>query len=77
MTEAAAVETITLKEICEELGIKPASARQKLRAKMKDSKADNFRWVFPVEQKDEIVELLKSKAKPGAEEGDDDEGADE
>lgn len=74
MTEAAAVETITLKEICEELGIKPTNARQKLRSKMKASKGEGFRWVFPVDQKDEIVELLKSKAEAKA---DDEDGEDD
>lgn len=68
-TEAAApaVEMITLKEICEELGIKPANARQRLRAKMTKSTAGGFRWEWPVEQKDEIVAFLKKPAESAAE----------
>lgn len=54
---------ISLAEICKELGIKPQAARVKLRKKMADSKGEGFRWVFPIEQKDEIVELLTPKAK--------------
>ena len=84
MTEAATVEaptTITLSEICAELGIKPQGARVKLRRKMKEAKGEGFRWTFPIEQKAEIVALLtakaeaKSKAKAEAEldDGDDDE----
>lgn len=88
MTEAATVEaptTITLSEICAELGIKPQGARVKLRRKMKEAKGEGFRWTFPIEQKAEIVALLtakaeaKSKAKAEAEsdDGDDDEDDDE
>jgi hypothetical protein len=65
MTEAATVEAptpITLSEICAELGIKPQSARVKLRRKMKDAKGEGFRWTFPIEQKDEIVAMLTAKA---------------
>ena len=49
---------ITLSEICKELGIKPQSARVKLRRKLADAKGDGFRWVFPIERKEEIVTLL-------------------
>lgn len=87
MTEAATVEaptTITLSEICAELGIKPQGARVKLRRKMKEAKGEGFRWTFPIEQKAEIVALLtakaeaKSKAKAEAESDDgDDEDDDE
>lgn len=87
MTEAAPVEaptTITLSEICVELGIKPQGARVKLRRKMKEAKGEGFRWTFPIEQKDEIVSLLtakaeaKAKAKADAEsEDDEDDGEDE
>ena len=88
MTEATTVEaptTITLSEICAELGIKPQGARVKLRRKMKEAKGEGFRWTFPIEQKAEIVALLtakaeaKSKAKSKAEsdDGDDDEDDDE
>ena len=86
MTEAATVEaptTITLSEICAELGIKPQGARVKLRRKMKEAKGEGFRWTFPIEQKAEIVSLLtakaeakakaKAKAKADAESEDEDE----
>jgi hypothetical protein len=69
MTEAAPVEaptTITLSEICAELGIKPQGARVKLRRKMKEAKGEGFRWAFPIEQKAEIVALLTAKAKAKA-----------
>lgn len=86
MTEAATVEaptTITLSEICAELGIKPQGARVKLRRKMKEAKGEGFRWTFPIEQKAEIVSLLtakaeaKAKAKADAESEDEDDGEDE
>ena len=88
MTEAATVEaptTVTLSEICAELGIKPQGARVKLRRKMKEAKGEGFRWTFPIEQKAEIVALLtakaeaksKSKAKAESDDGDDDEDDDE
>ena len=86
MTEAATVEaptTITLSEICAELGIKPQGARVKLRRKMKEAKGEGFRWTFPIEQKAEIVALLtakaeaKAKAKAESDDGDDDEDDDE
>lgn len=89
MTEAATVEaptTVTLSEICAELGIKPQGARVKLRRKMKEAKGEGFRWTFPIEQKAEIVALLTAKATAeakskaaddGDDDGDDDEGDDE
>lgn len=88
MTEAATVEaptTITLSEICAELGIKPQGARVKLRRKMKEAKGEGFRWTFPIEQKAEIVALLTAKAeakakadaKAESDDGDDDEDDDE
>ena len=88
MTEAATVEaptTITLSEICAELGIKPQGARVKLRRKMKEAKGEGFRWAFPIERKDEIVALLtakaeakaKAKAKAKAESDDEEEGEDD
>lgn len=84
MTEAATA-TITLSEICAELGIKPQGARVKLRRKMKEAKGEGFRWTFPIEQKAEIVALLtakaeaksKAKAKAESDDGDDDEDDDE
>lgn len=69
MTEAATVEaptTVTLSEICAELGIKPQGARVKLRRKMKEAKGEGFRWTFPIEQKAEIVALLTAKAEAKA-----------
>jgi len=84
MTEAATVEaptTITLSEICAELGIKPQGARVKLRRKMKEAKGEGFRWTFPIEQKAEIVALLtakaEAKAKAEAESGVEDEDEDD
>lgn len=86
MTEAAPVEaptTITLSEICAELGIKPQGARVKLRRKMKEAKGEDFRWAFPIEQKAEIVALLtakaeaKAQAKAKAESDDEDDEEDE
>ena len=83
MTEAATVEaptTITLSEICAELGIKPQGARVKLRRKMKEAKGEGFRWTFPIEQKAEIVALLTAKAEAKAKakaESDDDNDGDE
>jgi len=84
MTEAATVETpttITLSEICAELGIKPQGARVKLRRKMKSAKGEGFRWTFPIEQKDEIVAMLTAKAeaksKKAAEADDGDDGEDD
>ena len=80
MTEAAeteVVETISLADICKELGIKPQGARVKLRRKMKEAKGEGFRWTFPIEQKDEIVALLTAKAERKAKEEGDDEGDDE
>lgn len=80
MTEAATVEaptTITLSEICAELGIKPQGARVKLRRKMKEAKGEGFRWTFPIEQKAEIVALLTAKAEAKAEAESDVEDEDE
>lgn len=86
MTEAATVEaptTITLSEICAELGIKPQGARVKLRRKMKEAKGEGFRWTFPIEQKAEIIALLtakaeaKAKAKAEAESDDDEDSEDD
>lgn len=83
MTEAATVEaptTITLSEICAELGIKPQGARVKLRRKMKEAKGEGFRWTFPIEQKAEIIALLTAKAEAKAKakaESDDDEDSEE
>jgi hypothetical protein len=59
--------TISLAQICEEMGIKTQGARVKLRKKLAEAKGDGFRWTFPIEQKDEIVALLTPKAKAEAE----------
>lgn len=56
------IETVTLAEICEELGIKPQGARVKLRKRLGKEEGDSFRWTFPLSQKDHIVDLLTSKA---------------
>ena len=58
---------ITLAEICKEMGIKPQGARVKLRKKLADAKGEGFRWVFPIERKDEIVALLTPAPKAEAE----------
>ena len=76
--ETQEVTTVSLADICEEMGIKPQSARIKLRKKMTESKAPGFRWVFPLEQKEEIMELLTPKVKVAGDEGDEgDEGDDQ
>ena len=54
---------ITLSEICKELGIKPQAARVKLRRKLAATKGDGFRWVFPIELKEEIVTLLTASSR--------------
>ena len=63
---------ITLAEICKEMGIKPQGARVKLRKKLAaEEKGEGFRWVFPIERKDEIIALLtpaeKAEVDPEAE----------
>ena len=60
MTEQV-IETFTLAQLCEELGIKPQTARVKLRKRLGKEEGDSFRWVFPISQKDEITELLTTK----------------
>jgi hypothetical protein len=66
MSEDKEVVTVTLAEICEELGIKPQGARVKLRKKLAEAKGEGFRWSFPIEQKAEIVALLTPKVKEAA-----------
>ena len=68
---------ITLSEICKELGIKPQAARVKLRRKLADAKGEGFRWVFPIERKEEIVTLLTPNSNSRAEKEDEVEGDDE
>lgn len=75
--QAEEVTTITLAEIAKELNIKPQSARVKLRKKLPGAKGDGFRWVFPIEEKAAIVELLTAKAERKAKEEAEDEGDDE
>lgn len=65
-------DEITLAEICKEMGIKPQGARVKLRKKLAaEEKGEGFRWVFPIERKDEIIALLtpaeKDEVDPEAE----------
>ena len=61
MTEQV-IETFTLAQLCEELGIKPQGARVKLRKRLGKEEGDSFRWTFPLSQKDEIIALLTAKA---------------
>lgn len=61
MTEQV-IETFTLAQLCEELGIKPQTARVKLRKLLGKEEGDSFRWTFPIGQKDNIVKLLTIKA---------------
>ena len=63
MSEASnELEMISLKQICEELGIKPAAARRKLRGKLGKNEGD-FRWEFtPGAEVDKVKELLTAKA---------------
>lgn len=75
--EAEAPATISLADICKELGIKPQGARVKLRKKLAGAKGDGFRWAFPVEQKDEIVALLTPKAKAEASDADEEKNEEE
>ena len=60
---APAVETFTLKSICEELGLNPAAARRKLRAKFSKAEGD-FRWEFDAAGKAEVVAILTAKPEP-------------
>ena len=54
------LDMVTLKQICEELGISAASARRKLRNKLTKDAGD-FRWEWTPEQADEIKALLTAK----------------
>lgn len=58
--------TVSLAEICAELGIKPQGARVKLRKKLAEAKGEGFRWSFPAEQKAEIMALLQPAVKEAA-----------
>lgn len=77
-TEATtnALTMVSLKDICAELGIKPAAARRKLRSKLEKSAGD-FRWEFVPEQVDEIKALLTAKAEAPAEGGEGGEGGED
>lgn len=74
--EDAPVTTITLAEICAEMGIKTTSARIKLRKKMAGDREASARWTFPIEQKDEIVALLTPTVKSEPAEAEDGDGED-
>ena len=66
-TPAAPTEpVITLAEICKELNIKPQSARVKLRRQLGEgrTKEVGFRWVFPLADKDKVIEMLKKTEAP-------------
>ena len=61
-TPAAPTEpVITLAEICKELSTKPQAARVKLRRQLGEgrTKEVGFRWVFPLADKDKVIEMLK------------------
>jgi len=66
----AEATTITLAEICAEMGIKTTGARVKLRKKMAGEREGNARWTFPLDQKDEIIALLTPTPKTEAVEED-------
>jgi hypothetical protein len=57
-------QMISLKDICDELGIKTISARQKLRNKV--TKGEGFRWEFTEEEAEAVRQLLSHKAEPKA-----------
>ena len=61
VSTALADPVITLAEICKEIGIKPQSARVKLRRQLGEgrTKEVGFRWVFPLADKDKVIEMLK------------------
>ena len=66
-TPAAPTEpVITLAEICKELNIKPQAARVKLRRQLGEgrTKEVGFRWVFPLADKDKVIEMLKKTEAP-------------
>ena len=79
--QAAEVTKISLADICKELGIKPQSARVKLRKKLAGAKGEGFRWEFDLDRKAEIVALLtpapKAETKAGEDEDGEGEGDDE
>lgn len=63
-TQASATSAepvITLAEICKELNIKPQAARVKLRRQLGEgrTKEAGFRWVFPLTDKEKVIEMLK------------------
>lgn len=62
--EAAAPALISLKSICDELGLKTTSARQKLRSKL--VKGEGFRWEFNEADAAHVRELLSAKPEPKA-----------
>lgn len=59
-TPARALDIITLAEICQELSTKPQAARVKLRRELPKAKSEpGFRWVFPLADKQKIIDLLQ------------------
>ena len=62
--EADAPALISLKSICDELGLKTTSARQKLRSKL--AKGEGFRWEFNEADAAHVRELLSAKPEPKA-----------
>ena len=63
----ASEPVVTLAEICKELGIKPQSARVKLRRLLPKAKSEpGFRWVFPLADKQKIIDLLQKAEAPAA-----------
>lgn len=74
---APAVEMFTLKSICEELGLNPATARRKLRTKLPKTEGASFRWEFDADGKAQVVEILTAKPEPKAQAEDDEEAGDE
>ena len=58
MSEASEeLEMVSLKQICEEIGMTPAAARRKLRTKLNKDDGD-FRWEFTDAQAAEVKAIL-------------------
>ena len=58
MSEASKeLEMVSLKQICEEIGMTPAAARRKLRTKL-DKDDGDFRWEFVEADVAKIKEIL-------------------
>jgi hypothetical protein len=63
------MDVVTLKQICEELNIKPAAARRKLRGKLGKSEGD-FRWEFTPEEAIKVKDILTAVKAPASAEDD-------